>query len=64
MRTTTALKLSLRIPPGVVQELERVPPYGANVEFETMNAGPGWQNSEFQPKLGKDIQDASQKNFP
>lgn len=72
MRTTTALKLSLRIPPGInpvdvdkalKAELERDPPYGAKVEYQSMNAGPGWQNSEFQPKLAKAIQDASQKVF-
>lgn len=72
MRPVTALKLSLRIPPGInalecaaalKKELERDPPYGAKVTYEVMGAGSGWENSEYQPKLASAIASASQKVF-
>ena len=72
MRPTTALKLSLRIPPGInaetcaaalKKELERDPPYNAKVKYEVLGAGTGWSNSDFQPKLLSAIQDASKKVF-
>jgi len=51
LRASTALKLSLRVPPTcdaaratrkVKATLERNPPYGATVRFEAEDPGPGW----------------------
>ncbi|OHT07864.1 Clan MH, family M20, peptidase T-like metallopeptidase [Tritrichomonas foetus] len=72
MRPTTALKISLRIPPGIdattaaealKKELERDPPYGAKVEYKVSGAGTGWSNSEFQPKLAQALNTASNSVF-
>ena len=60
IRTETALKLSLRIPPGVdantVQNamkktLEENPPYGATVEYIGLGSGNGWYGKDFEKNL-------------
>lgn len=72
MRTKTALKLSLRIPPGIKAEtvgkamketLEKDPPYGAKVSFELLSAGTGWECNEFRSKIQKALFKASNNIF-
>ena len=59
MRPKTALKLSLRIPPGVnaddvakelKETLEANPPYGARVSYTLGAAGNGWWGRDFDEK--------------
>jgi acetylornithine deacetylase/succinyl-diaminopimelate desuccinylase-like protein len=72
LRPTTALKLSLRLPPsaepGAVQEalraaLEADPPYGASVRFDHSEAAPGWDAPELAPWLRAALDGASQAAF-
>ncbi len=67
-----ALKLSLRLPPtldaGLVATkirdvLERDPPYGASVSFESGTAMGGWNAPSFAPWLEAAMQKASQEIF-
>jgi acetylornithine deacetylase/succinyl-diaminopimelate desuccinylase-like protein len=62
------LKLSLRLPPtcdparaahAVQQALERQPPYGAQVRFESAGATAGWNAPAFAPWLEESITRAS-----
>jgi acetylornithine deacetylase/succinyl-diaminopimelate desuccinylase-like protein len=64
-----ALKLSLRLPPtcdaeradaAVRAALERAPPYGAQVTFESDPATGGWNAPTFAPWLERSIAHASQ----
>jgi len=64
-----ALKLSLRLPPtcdaaqavdAVREALEREPPYGAQVRFESDPATGGWNAPTFAPWLEQSIAHASQ----
>jgi acetylornithine deacetylase/succinyl-diaminopimelate desuccinylase-like protein len=64
-----ALKLSLRLPPtcdaeradaAVRAALERAPPYGAQVTFESDPATGGWNAPTFAPWLERSIAQASQ----
>lgn len=72
IRTKTALKLSVRIPPGIVPEdaakviketLEKDPPYGAKVSYNLVGAGAGWKGKDFKPEVEQAIQKASMDVF-
>ncbi len=72
LRPMTAVKLSLRIPPGVdpaaasaflKETLERDPPYGAHVRFEPDQAAAGWNAPPTEPWLRDAIAGASQAFF-
>ena len=72
LRPATALKLSLRIPPGcdpkranksMKEILEKDPPYGAKVTFNSDWGASGWNAPETAPWLGKSLEAASQRWF-
>jgi acetylornithine deacetylase/succinyl-diaminopimelate desuccinylase-like protein len=67
-----ALKLSLRLPPGcdaaradaaVRQTLERDPPYGAQVHYESEDAAAGWNAPPLAAWLERSMSAASQAIF-
>jgi len=67
-----ALKLSLRLPPtcdaeraaaAVRRALERDPPYGAQVQFESEGATAGWNAPPLAPWLERSIGQASHEIF-
>ena len=67
-----SLKLSLRLPPtcdaaraarAVKESLERDPPYGAQVRFESGAATAGWNAPVFAPWLEESITRASRRIF-
>jgi len=67
-----SLKLSLRLPPtcdparaarAVKEALERSPPYGAQVRFESGGATAGWNAPAFAPWLEESITHASRRIF-
>jgi acetylornithine deacetylase/succinyl-diaminopimelate desuccinylase-like protein len=68
LRPSTALKLSLRLPPTVdahaaslylKQLLEHSPPYGAKVRFNPEQAASGWNAPALSPWLEKSLAQAS-----
>jgi acetylornithine deacetylase/succinyl-diaminopimelate desuccinylase-like protein len=72
LRPMTALKLSLRIPPGcdpkranqsMKEILEKDPPHGAKVSFSSDWGAAGWNAPELAPWLGKSLEAASQRWF-
>ena len=72
LRPSTALKLSLRIPPtadplAVADELASVlladPPYGAQVTLTGVESGPGWNAPELAPWLTAALDGASTAAF-
>lgn len=72
LRPTTALKLSIRIPPGADPEavaaslrtaLETDPPYGARVAFSGDEGAWGWNAPELAPWLRVAVDDASRRSF-
>jgi acetylornithine deacetylase/succinyl-diaminopimelate desuccinylase-like protein len=72
LRPYTALKLSLRVPPTcdaarateyVTQLLQRDPPYGAHVRFESEKASQGWNAPPLVPWLESALDDASRTAF-
>jgi acetylornithine deacetylase/succinyl-diaminopimelate desuccinylase-like protein len=72
LRAFTALKLSMRVPPTcdtqratkkLKQALEREPPYGAHVQFEAEQPGPGWNAPALAPWLASVLDRASQDCF-
>jgi acetylornithine deacetylase/succinyl-diaminopimelate desuccinylase-like protein len=72
IRTSTGLKLSMRLPPGVdsekineimKKELERDPPYGAKVEYKPLGAGDGWLGRDFDPKTQESLEKSSLEVF-
>jgi acetylornithine deacetylase/succinyl-diaminopimelate desuccinylase-like protein len=72
LRTFTAAKLSLRLPPTVNAEqartelkalLERDPPYGARVTCELEKAGSGWNAPPLSPWLEAALDRGSQMAF-
>ena len=72
LRTHTALKLSLRLPPRVDATeaanqlksiLESNPPYGANVTFNPEKAASGWDAPELSPWLEESVERASTAYF-
>jgi acetylornithine deacetylase/succinyl-diaminopimelate desuccinylase-like protein len=72
LRPFTSVKLSVRIPPGInaakaskklKKVLEKDPPYGAHVSFETEHAGEGWNAPELAPWLEASMDAASKAYF-
>ena len=72
IRTKTALKLSMRLPPGVdskkfnllmKQVLEADPPYGARVQYEIVDGGDGWYGKDFNEVTASSLSRASQAVF-
>ncbi len=72
LRPFTAVKLSLRIPPGIDPDaasahlkalLEADPPYGAHVHFEPDQAAAGWNAPAAEPWLRDAVARASQAFF-
>ena len=72
LRTHTAAKLSLRLPPTADAEaakpvlkalLEADPPYGARITCTVDKAGAGWNAPELQPWLAASIERGSQLAF-
>lgn len=72
LRSRTALKLSMRVPPRVdaaaasaalKDALESDPPYGAKVAFEAEQAADGWDAPPLAPWLEASLQQASQTFF-
>jgi acetylornithine deacetylase/succinyl-diaminopimelate desuccinylase-like protein len=72
LRPMTALKLSLRIPPGCDPKranqsmkaiLEKDPPHGAKVSFTSDWGAAGWNAPELAPWLGQSLEAASQRWF-
>ncbi len=68
LRTETALKLSMRLPPRCAAEpaaaalkaaLEASPPCGAHVSFELEKSGAGWDAPESEPWLAEAVEAAS-----
>jgi acetylornithine deacetylase/succinyl-diaminopimelate desuccinylase-like protein len=72
LRPSTALQLSLRLPPtcdanaalaSITDALTHDPPYGARVTFAGREAGPGWNAPPFAPWLDTALERASQAAF-
>jgi acetylornithine deacetylase/succinyl-diaminopimelate desuccinylase-like protein len=72
LRPSTAVKVSLRLPPTLNGEqataalkklLEKDPPYSASVEFVPEQAATGWNAPPLAPWLERSLQDASQTFF-
>lgn len=72
LRPATALRLSLRLPPGVraaqaqarlTDLLTAEPPYGASVRFESREASDGWNAPRVAPWLEQALDDASRTYF-
>jgi acetylornithine deacetylase/succinyl-diaminopimelate desuccinylase-like protein len=72
LRPSTALKLSLRVPPtadaaAVADDLRRVleadPPYGAHVAVGPLESGPGWNAPALAPWLTSALDRASERAF-
>jgi acetylornithine deacetylase/succinyl-diaminopimelate desuccinylase-like protein len=72
VRPTTSFKLSMRVPPTCNAEraservkklLEKDPPYGAHVTFETEKAGEGWNAPAMSRWLEVALRDASRAAF-
>jgi acetylornithine deacetylase/succinyl-diaminopimelate desuccinylase-like protein len=72
LRPSTTLKLSIRIPPrvdpaaaasAVKQALEKDPPYGAKVVFDSRGADAGWDAPEMAPWLDQALATASKRHF-
>ena len=68
LRTTTALKLSMRLPPrtdadaasaALKAALEREPPCGAHISYTAEKAGPGWDAPAAAPWLTAAVDAAS-----
>jgi acetylornithine deacetylase/succinyl-diaminopimelate desuccinylase-like protein len=71
-RPMTAVKVSLRIPPGcdaprAAESLKKLfetdPPYGAKVSFNYSQTASGWSAPELSPWLMKSVDDASSTYF-
>jgi acetylornithine deacetylase/succinyl-diaminopimelate desuccinylase-like protein len=72
MRPLTRLKLSLRVPPRldatraaalVKSVLEKDPPYGAKVSFQSGGGSNGWDAPELAPWLATALESASTRHF-
>lgn len=72
LRPSTALKLSLRVPPtadevevlaNAAEILTSDSPYGARVTFTDTECGPGWNAPALQPWLEQALEQASQETF-
>lgn len=72
LRPATRLKLSVRLPPrvdakraadAVKRTLERDPPYGARVTFDSVGSNAGWDAPEMEPWLGDALERSSRRYF-
>jgi len=72
LRPRTALKLSFRLPPtcdpgtaadAITEAFESHPPYGANVSFDRVESGPGWNAPAMAPWLLAALDEASTATF-
>lgn len=72
LNSGTRLRLSTRIPPGVNAEealkalketLEKDPPYGAEVTFDTMSGSAGWNAPQSSEWLTESVNGASEDYF-
>jgi acetylornithine deacetylase/succinyl-diaminopimelate desuccinylase-like protein len=72
LRPSTALSLSMRLPPNAEPEasaramkraLEQDPPYGAKVTFTPAGAAAGWDGPAFEPWLERALDEASRRRF-
>jgi acetylornithine deacetylase/succinyl-diaminopimelate desuccinylase-like protein len=72
LRPATSAKLVFRLPPtaeasaaaqGIKAELERDPPYGAEVHFELETPQTGWSAPAEQPWLAQSLEDCSKRYF-
>lgn len=72
LRPQTAMKLSIRIPPmldsakaarALKEILEKDPPYGAKVEFESESAASGWAAPATKPWLQSTLDEVSKTYF-
>jgi len=72
LRPTTAVKLSLRVPPtldgnqagaALKKLMETDPPYGATVKLDLEKAGSGWNAPALSPWLETAVAEASQRHF-
>ncbi len=72
LRSYTTLKLSIRIPPtlpaksankALKELLERDPPYGAEVTYQTGEGGRGWNTPDFRNWLKKSLETSSETFF-
>jgi acetylornithine deacetylase/succinyl-diaminopimelate desuccinylase-like protein len=72
LRTETAVKVSLRIPPtldgtkaarALKRLLEKNPPYGAKVTMQTEKSGTGWNAPQLSPWLEQAVDGASRSYF-
>jgi len=72
LRTETAVKVSLRIPPtldgtkaarALKKLLEKNPPYGAKVTMQTEKSGTGWNAPQLSPWLEQAVDGASRSYF-
>jgi acetylornithine deacetylase/succinyl-diaminopimelate desuccinylase-like protein len=72
LRPSTALRLSVRLPPtcdshaataALAAALTADAPYGANVHFERSEHADGWNAPSFAPWLRAALDDASQRCF-
>jgi acetylornithine deacetylase/succinyl-diaminopimelate desuccinylase-like protein len=72
LRPSTALKLSMRLPPTADPDTVRNalraaltddPPHGASVTFDRSEAAPGWNAPELAPWLHAALDTASQREF-
>ena len=72
MRPTTAVRVSLRLPPGVAAKsaeqlvtdlLTKDPPYGARVRFETEKVSTGWNSPPVAPWLETALMESSRAYF-
>ena len=72
LRPKTAVKVSLRLPPRCAGEralkavktlLEKDPPYGAEVRFESADATEGWDAPPIAPWLEESVARASEAHF-
>ena len=72
LRPSTSARLTFRLPPTldadtaaqtIKAELERDPPFGAQVRFDLDTSQTGWCAPEFRPWLAESINRASQAHF-
>ena len=72
LRPYTRLKLSLRVPPRLEAQrasehvkavLEKDPPYGAKVAFESGGGSNGWDAPPLAPWLANALENASKRHF-
>jgi len=72
LRPETAIKLSIRTPPTadaiegdrkLRELLEKDPPYGAEVKWESDGGAPGWKAPTLEPWIAEALDDASKRYY-